>query len=357
MSTGAVTGRTTRGPGGEVSRDIPTGLLGDLVAEAVRDALGPGRTRLVVLAMSKDENPKATVLAFPERATRPALVIKVATTPGASPAVLAEATALRAVAEADAGLMGGTVPSCVDVRVRSGRAVLVTTARPGVPLSTGYHRWRHTASPDRVRADFALAASWLEELGRVSCPGEHQGKGAPDWAARLRVRWPHDLLAARVALGLSQRIAKLGPGTAAPCGVVHGDFWCGNILQAAGRVTGIVDWEHAETHSDPLRDWARFALGYALYLDRHTRAGRVVAGHPGLVAGAWGEPVRHVFRGGNWFAEIVEGFVGDGLAATGRSRRLWRDALVVGLAEVAVVSDHPVFARQHLGLAGEVLSW
>jgi hypothetical protein len=330
-------------------------LLGDLVEEAVTDALGPGRVRLVVLAMSKDENPKATVLVFPDRATAPALVVKVATTPGATAAVLAEATALRRLEHADPGRVGGTVPACLDIRVVSGLGVLTTSACPGVPLSTLYHHWRHTTSPRLVRADFAAAATWLLELARVT---EEGSRRPDDFPALIQARWPGDLLAGRVAAGVAEHQARLGPpDTGGGAGIVHGDFWCGNILCRAGTVTGVVDWEHAVHDSDPLRDRARFALGYTLYLDRHTAAGHVVAGHPGLVAGPWGEPVRYLLRGTSWYTETVARFVEEGLVATGRPPGLWREALLVGLGEIAALSDHAGFAREHLELAGEVLSW
>jgi hypothetical protein len=330
-------------------------LLGDLLEDAIREVLGPRQVRLVVLAMSKDENPKVTVLAFPRRATAPALVVKVATRPGATAAVLAEANALRRLEHADPGRVGGTVPACLDIRVQSGLGVLTTSACPGIPLATRYHQRSHTASEARVRADFAAAAGWLGELAKVTEEGTRR---ADDFPALIRARWPGDRLAGRVAAGVAQHVGRLGPAdTGTSAGIVHGDFWCGNILCGDGTVTGVVDWEHAAHDSDPLRDRTRFALSYALYLDRHTVPGRVVAGHSGLVAGAWGEPVRYLLRGSGWFTETVAGFVGEGLAATGRPAGLWREALIVGLGEIAALSDHAGFARQHLELAGEVLSW
>jgi aminoglycoside phosphotransferase len=330
-------------------------LLGDLLEDAVRDILGPGRVRHVVLAMSRDENPKVTVLAFPDHATAPALVVKIATTPGATAAVLAEAAALRRLQHADPTRVGGTVPACLDVRVVAGLGVLTTSACPGVPLSTLYHQWRHTASPARVCADFAAAGSWLGELARVTEDGLSEPQDLP---TRIRTRWPDDLVASRVAAGVAEDLARLGPAhTGASAGIVHGDFWPGNILCRTGTVTGVVDWEHAAHGSDPLRDRTRFVLGYTLYLDRHTVPGRVVAGHAGLVAGAWGEPVRYLLRGSSWYTETVVGFVDEGLVATGRPTGLWREALLVGLGEIAALSDHAGFARQHLELASEILSW
>ena len=73
-----------------------------------------------------------------------------------------------------------------------------------------------------------------------------------------------------------------------PRTTVHGDLWSGNILVAGGKVTGVVDWECGRVSGEPVRDLVRFALMYALYLDRRTKPGRRVVGHPGLRAGEWG---------------------------------------------------------------------
>jgi aminoglycoside phosphotransferase len=360
---------------------------GDLLRTTLRDHLGTESPRLVVLAMSRDENPKATILAFGPGQRTPRLVVKVAMTAGAVAAVRAEATALHAVAALDPGLVGGTVPRLVDVRLGGSDAVLVTEALAGVPMSVDYHRWRHTARPEVVRRDVESAVGWLRELGRVAAPGdafmdassdasldapsdapeavggarqalaaaEPADPGAPAVPALLRRRWPRD----EAALGVAGVLSDLEPVLRLPegeqCAVVHGDFWCGNVLRSGGHVTGVVDWEHAQVGGDPLRDLARFVLSYSLYLDRHTRPGRPVEGHPGLVAGPWGEPLRYVARGDGWFPALVAEVVAHGLGATGRDPGRWREVLGAGTAEIAALSDHAEFAHQHLLLAAELL--
>jgi hypothetical protein len=89
---------------------------------------------------------------------------------------------------------------------------------------------------------------------------------------------------------------------------------------------------------------------YALYLDRRTRRGRRVAGHPGLVAGTWGAGVEYALTGAGWFPEAFRGFLRDGLQRLGASPESWRDAAVAGIAEVAAVTDDRGFARSHLEL-------
>lgn len=339
-----------------VAPDTVPAEAGDLLRAALRDHAGPATPRLVVVGLSKDENPKATILVFDPGRARPRLVAKVALTAVAAVSVVAEATALQAVGALDPALVGGTVPRLVDVRRDRGGAVLVTEAVPGTPMSVDYHRWRGTTRPDAVRADLAGAASWLQALSEAvgPLPEASSPSGWPGIAKRLRARWPSDPVARDVADAVTTTMPSLRLPADGPWSVVHGDFWAGNVLRTDGRVTGVVDWEHAVVGGDPLRDLTRFALSYVLYLDRHTRTGREVRGHPGLVAGPWGEPVRYLVAGEGWLPGLVHGVLADHLERTGRDPDRWRDVLAVGTAEVAALSDEATFARQHLLLAAEL---
>lgn len=344
---------TAVAPASRIGTDLAERLRGLL-----RDIVGRTDLRLVVLAMSKDENPKTTMLVFVARERHPSFVVKVARSAVASAAVHQEGTALSRVHALDPTLLGNTVPRLVDLRAWPDGAVLVTTACLGRPMSVPYHQWRHTASPTLVGRDFGDAATWLRGLSALAIPGRLspgrprrevtlESGGIPD---RIRRRWPGDPVALEVAAWARERDLRL---TQDHRSVVHGDFWCGNVLRSGQRISGVVDWEHSGW-GDPLRDRVRFALSYALYLDRHTPRGGRVVGHPGLVAGRWGDPVRHAVLADAWFPAMVRDFVAEGLAATRRPRELWRDALVLGLVEIAALSDHADFARCHLDLAAEL---
>jgi len=317
-----------------------------VVEDVLRQHLGAGPLRLAVVAMSRDDNPKAVVVATPPGTTTPVLAVKVALTPGAAGSVRAEAAALQRLAELDPGLVGGTVPRVVALHDTTAGTLLVTTVSHGRPLSVDYHQWHHTGRRRSVEADFAAAEAWLSELhGVVVAP-----VAEPDFADLLQRRWPEDgvgEVAAQVCRDARERVGELDAGH-----VTHGDFWCGNILRSGRRVTGVVDWEHTQFGSAPLWDRVRFALAYTLYLDRHTRAGARVQGHAGLRAGVWGDPVRHLLRGEGWYADLVAAFIssssGSELAGT-----LWTDALLVGLAQVAATADQPDFARAHALLLAE----
>lgn len=335
---------------------------GDLLRSTLRDHLGTESPPLVVLALSRDENPKAIIVAFSPTDSTPRLVVKAALTAGSVAAVRAEAAALRSVEALDPGMVGGTVPRLLDERCDENGALLVTEALPGVPMSVDYHRWRHTGKAEVVREDFACATSWLRELRHLPVDRVLGARG--DWqalATRLHDRWPAGEAASDVASEVAERLTDLDsrllmpPGS--PLSVVHGDFWCGNVLRTGRRVTGVVDWEHAVVGGDPVRDLARFVVSYLLYLDRHTRPGRAVAGHPGLRAGTWGEPIRYAAHGVGWLPSLVAEVLSEALVATGRDGQLWREVLALGTAEVAAHSDHADFARQHLLLAAELLRW
>ena len=173
----------------------------------------------------------------------------------------------------------------------------------------------------------------------------------------ITARWPTDPQATALVKKLEPVAERLASGRT-PRTVVHGDFWAGNILLTGNVVTGVVDWPSGRLAGEPLADVARFALSYALYLDRHTRPGRAVAGHPGLRADTWGAGLRYAIAGQHWFGRVVGDFVAGALDRLGAPTGLWRDVLLAGIAEVAVTADHPDFAVRHrdlaLSLIGEV---
>ena len=329
-------------------------LMGANVQKSIRslarDHLGGRKIRLVVLAMSKDENPKALVLVFADGGDQPSLAIKVGLTAAASAAVRKEAQFLSVVAQVDPGRVNGTVPHVVELREVGSTALLAMTAHPGTPLSVDYHRWGHTSRAERVAEDFWLSAGWLVAVAALPVVPVL----ACGWADKLSLRWAdHGACAAASAVteALEQRLLiERAPG------LMHGDFWCGNVLRVEGRISGVVDWEHALLGGDPLRDRVRFALAYSLYLDRHTPPATPVRGHPGFRANAWGDGIRYALGGQGWYSALVREYVGAGLASTGRSAQAWRDALLLGLSEIAVLSDQDDFARRHLELLAELTS-
>ncbi len=304
--------------------------------------------RAACLAISRDPNAKVTILLFPPGAARPAYVAKVPTTDVAALSVEREAEQLTEVASRHLGPVSATIPKVVATVEHLGRPVLVMTAMPGQSMLAAYHSWRHTARPKTVAADFAAAGDWL--AGLQGAAGSEQISlaqmldGVTDVIGRRFGGEPGvDADLADLA-GLRGRLAD----HRTPQCVVHGDFWPGNLLVERGRVLGVIDWEAARPAGPPARDLARFVTSYSLYLDRHTRPGHRVAGHPGLRADRWGAGVEYAVDGAGWYPDLARSFVKTGLERLGVPPACWSDVLLADLAVTAATTDHDEFARNHL---------
>lgn len=307
--------------------------------------------RAACLAVSRDPNAKVTILLFPPGATRPAYVAKVPTTDAAAGSVEREAEQLAGVGSRALGPVSTTIPKVVATVEHLGRPVLIMTAMPGQSMLAAYHSWRHTARRATVAADFAAADGWLGGLHGAAAGSGHASlaqllDGAADVIGRRFGSRPDvDADLADLA-GLRGRLA----GHRTPPSVVHGDFWPGNLLIERGRVLGVIDWESARLAGTPACDLARFVTSYSLYLDRHTRPGRRVAGHPGLHAARWGAGVEYAINGTGWYPDLARSFVMTGLERLGVPASCWRDVLLADVAAAAAAADHDEFAWHQLML-------
>ena len=317
-----------------------------LSLRAFIDASGLGS---IVIGPSKDPNAKITVLLVSLQDAKPALAVKVPTTDAAALAVAREADMLVELSKFDLRGLAGTIPHVVDSVDFNGREGVVTSALSGTAMTTTYLRWRHTASPRRVARDFDVVAAWLEAFQSATAEGAASIQVDDGVCSRLRTRFAADEELDRDIALLQELHARLSEFSV-PRTAVHGDLWLGNLLLDRDEITGVVDWEGGAVSGEPVRDLVRFALMYSLYLDRRTKRGRSVAGHPGLRADRWGAGVEYALDGEGWYPELVRRFLGDGLGRLGASPSLWRAALVAGIAEVAAFTDDDEFARRHLEL-------
>lgn len=316
----------------------------DPAVEAVSGTLLPRLARaagpLVVLDHSRDADPCTQVLEIdPERAV-PTTAAKVAGGPRSAARVRREADRLAALADR-LGAWEGTVPRLLGLEEHGGHPAVVTTGLPGVPVIVRAHRWRGLRDRRAVAADLLAAGRWLVSFWRAT----RRGRGPLTRAATAGeavLDMPDGVREAAAAVHV--RLARHG----APRTAVHGDFWPGNVLVERGIVTGVVDWERAEDAGSPVRDLARFVLGYSTYLDRHTPPGRAVAGHPGLRAGHPGAPLTYALDGSGWYPDLVRGVLGEGLRTLGLPEHLGRDAVLAELLAVAAEADDPVFAGRQL---------
>jgi Phosphotransferase enzyme family len=311
--------------------------------------------RAVLLDGSRDPNSGVTMLMTAPGADEPHLAVKIATTELAAAVIEREAAVLVELERQPLSQVEHTLPRHAGAFEVDGMLAVTASVVPGVPMRTQYHAFRHLARPAAVRADFAAARDWLAALQADSRSQVAPISMIDGVAEQIAARWPADPRAAALAAELGPLAARLA-AHAVPRTVVHGDFWAGNLLMTGGKVTGVVDWASGEMSGDPLRDVARFALSYALYLDRHTRPGRGVAGHPGLRADSWGAGIRYAITGQRWFGSVVRDFVADALDRLGGPAELWRDVLFAGIGEIAATADHPEFAVSHRDLLLQLIS-
>jgi hypothetical protein len=302
----------------------------------------------IVMAASKDPNSKVIVLLIPRGSRTPTLAVKVPTTSVASTVVEAEGRVLQAVHTRTPPRIRESIPFPIGFVAVGRFRALVATALPGTPMARGYHRWRHITRARDVRADFNAASQWLEQLHAATAHTRASLDMDGGVVAGLRSRFGEPDTASVIAT-VSEIHSHLRTAST-PRTVVHGDYWFGNLLVSGDSVVGVVDWENATISGQPMRDVVRFVLGYALYLDRHTRPQRPVRGHQGLRAGRWGAGILYAIEGRGWFPTLVRQFIGDHLERLGAPRGLWRDAALAGVAEVAATADDPEFALRHLQL-------
>ena len=138
-------------------------------------------SRIALLAVSKDENAKVTLMVFGGGSDGPDLAVKMPTTDAAGRVIEREARILVDLRRLRLPIFDRTVPRFVQTVEQRGRLASVVTALPGVPMSTRYHDWHHTARESLVRRDFALAGS----AGCRKCRRRRAG------TARIPSTWRH----------------------------------------------------------------------------------------------------------------------------------------------------------------------
>jgi Phosphotransferase enzyme family len=292
--------------------------------------------RSLVLALSKDPNAKITVLLIPDDGGRPTLAIKLPTTAAARATIAAERGILISLRARLPDVVLTTIPS-LEHKLGFPKQSLVTSALPGSPMTTRYHAWRHLGNPAAVRADFQTVGEWLGGLQSAVTGPRQPVDMDGGMTSLLRHRFSEDPRLDESMAALGAVYARLRT-VSTPRTAVHGDFWFGNVLLTGEKVSGVIDWEAGSACGEPIRDLVRFALTYSLYLDRHSRVGHRVSGHPGLRVGEWGAGIAWAVDGKGWFPDLVRDFVKG------------------GLAEVAATADHFEFARLHWQLFGRLSS-
>ncbi len=332
-----------------LSVDAPRVPAGDAPAASVMELLrGTPGHRAVVVGPSKDPNAKVTLLLVSDHTGLPVMAVKVPTTPLAAAAVESETAALLELHARYPDVALETVPRVVrTVEFESLRAVVMTAVR-GTPMTSEYMRGGGSLRT-RTETHLRAVSEWLASFHSATAAGSAAIDMDAGVTSGLRARFhdderlPDDLASlAAIHAGLRTEFA--------PRTVVHGDLWFGNVLVERGRVTGVVDWEAACLCGEPVRDLARFAIMYALYLDHGTSVARRLRVFDRKRSRPWGAGVEFALNGTGWFPELFRAFLRDGLRRLGASPAVWREAALAGLADVAARTDDPAYGRLHLEL-------
>lgn len=299
----------------------------------------------LLFSASKDPDAKMTFVGVAPGA----VAVKIPTTAAAERAVEAEGRVLVGLRRLSLGPLDATIPRYIGSPLVDGRRGLLSTALPGAAMTVGYHQWRHTARRRSVHRDLDLAAGWLAGFQAATSRADQPVTWPTETADALARRWDGDPRLPEALARLGDAAERLA-ASATPTTAVHGDYWMGNVLVQDGTVTGVVDWEAGALTGSPLRDLARFPLSYALYLDRHARAGAPVAGHRGLRRDGFGAGVRYALVGAGWLPDAVRAFLGDGLERLGLRRDLWYAVATTGVAEIAATANDDDFGSGHVDL-------
>ena len=214
--------------------------------------------------------------------------------------------ARRRCAGSASGRWPRRVPRYVDSLDVDGRPVLVSTAVPGVPMSIGYHRWGHTARPAAVRRDVEAAFGWLGALpGRPRSRAEPHRRGRRRCSSRSAAAGTATPRCPRPSPRLERAVRALA-GSPSPA---HRRARRLLVRQPARRRR---HGQRRRRLGGARRRWARrcatpvrFVLSYGLYLDRHTRPGHRVLGHPRLRRTGFAPGVGYALCGAGWFPDLV----------------------------------------------------
>ena len=288
-----------------------------------------------VLLALKREKTKATTAFLLDRRGDLVVVAKVARSRQGEQVLEQEAASARCWQEAGWRVARDTCPRVLD----HDEGVLWLSAVPGRSMLVEYLSARHLRRRTAVTADFARAARWLDDL-------QLQSRGEaillPELLALHEEAFEQVSELVPEARGLfAEALESLA--LACPDGVpstaVHGDFWMGNLLVDAERVTGVVDLELSSGRGIPLLDVLKLPLSYALYLD--------TAGRLRPRPGTWAHLVgfEEVFLGRGHLARSAEAFVRGRLHRLGIEASALRAFFPFVLAQQALLQQHDPVSR------------
>ncbi len=271
MALGGTSGRLTVVPSTGASASLLEELASFIRSSWTQLEL-PGRSpdRLSTLVMAHRKTRAAVVSVILFGGSVP-LVAKLPRYGGANPALRRESQTLESVFGAVGGPILASLPRPLGLHVIGGTDVFLQTSVPGRHLVAETAARRITRA--RVKRQLDLMFSWLSQLQAES------GRWVPVENALIDAELVPLAETAAAALGGDPRVgafldqaidrARRLVGTPVRMVVVHGDYWAGNVLVDAERITGVVDWERATVGDLPIWDPVKAVMDAAYHLDRY----------------------------------------------------------------------------------------
>ena len=210
--------------------DPLSAALGVPASELLEETLLRGRASLRAIVLRDPIGSRAQIMAFVfvEGDEHPVAVLKQRPIGNRAPSLRREWDVLCGAAALPADLRA-SVPRPLAFRTHGGTERLLLSWLPG---RSAYAQMRSAVRPQRhLRDHFEQAASWLARFH-----SDTRRAGAPATSS----------------------------APAVVSSAAHGDFWPRNVLFQAGRLTGVVDWEHARDAASPYEDLFHFPLTYGL---------------------------------------------------------------------------------------------
>jgi hypothetical protein len=239
-----------------------------------------------------------------KRTGRASHVVSVAVAPDAGARVEAEGRHLEELGRLVRPALTTSLPTVVARVEVSGRPGLVLSAVPGVGP-------RDTRTPAAMVDETTRVLTWLSMIwSDTSSEASPVDLGSQAYDVLL-ARFAGSRRAASTLGALQRSRAALADRNTART-VSHGCLCPRHVRVGDGDAIGADDWGRARFDADPLRDLGSWVVRAA------------------------GDGIEGVFTGRTGYARSLRDFVASGLAIWGVPSRLWREVVVLALAEAAV---------------------
>ena len=227
----------------------------------------PRRLRFLQSAHNSQALGRILLFIFADRDFAPLLLAKIPLSEHGHAQLYNEHARLKEVRQMLPREVADTIPEPLFLERLAGEPVGIERALSGFPVES--HTTAHGRTCLLSKGQLEKALWWLAELHSHTTVNRLTLGDLPAPLASLRAlgNW-YELSV--VEKRLIERLGTLADelaGEVVPLVYQHGDFWSGNILWHRGRVSGVIDWEHAKPGSLPFLDLGLFVQDTSTPLD------------------------------------------------------------------------------------------